>query len=119
VKVAYIAGPYRAQTPHKILENIRAAEQVALRYWKAGYAVICPHMNTRLFDGEAPDDTWFTGDLEILRRCDVVVAMQTWQKSHGARVEAELAINLGIEVIYDGQPAVDPRTPVTQVDGCY
>jgi hypothetical protein len=31
MKIAYIAGPYRAATPHGILQNIRKAEAVAIR----------------------------------------------------------------------------------------
>jgi hypothetical protein len=101
MKVAYIAGPYRAATPHKIVENIRRAEVVALKYWKLGYAVICPHMNTRLMDGECPDTTWLEGDLEILARCDTVVMMQGWQRSQGASEEHQHAQSLAKIVIYD------------------
>jgi len=66
MKVAYISGPYRAATVHGVVENIRRAERVALKYWQLGYAVICPHTNTALFDGAAPDDVWLAGDLELL-----------------------------------------------------
>lgn len=103
MKVAYVAGPYRASHPHAILQNIRRAEAVALKYWKLGYAVICPHMNTRLFDGECPDHVWLDGDLELLKRCDVLVAMTGWQKSTGATAEIELAKSIGLEVIYDSE----------------
>lgn len=33
-KLAYIAGPYRADTIHGIVQNIRKAEAVAIKYWK-------------------------------------------------------------------------------------
>lgn len=101
MKVAYVAGPYRAKTPHGVVENIRCAEAVALKYWKLGYAVICPHMNTALLDGECPDAIWLDGDLELIRRCDVLVAMEKWKQSQGATAEVELALNLGLEVIYE------------------
>lgn len=101
MKVAYIAGPYRSATPHGILENIRRAESVALKYWLRGYATICPHMNTRLFDGTAPDELWLDGDLVILARCDVIVMMYGWEKSKGATAELEYAQSLGKEVILD------------------
>ena len=58
MKVAYVAGPYRAPTPYQTLRNIREAEYIALKLWKMGYAVICPHKNTSLFDGECDDSTW-------------------------------------------------------------
>jgi Domain of unknown function (DUF4406) len=102
VKVAYIAGPFRSKTHWGIVQNVRAAEQVALKYWKLGFAVICPHLNTANFDGAIADDhIWLDGDMEILKRCDVVIAMNTWKQSSGATTEIELAKQLGIEVIFD------------------
>jgi hypothetical protein len=101
VKVAYIAGPYRAATPLDILDNVHAAGRVALKYWNLGYAVICPHKNTALFDGQAPDSVWLDGDLELIKRCDVVVMMANWRKSSGATAEHEFALAHGIEVIYE------------------
>jgi len=101
MKLAYIAGPYRAKNGLTVLMNIRSAELVAIRYWQKGYAVICPHLNTAFFDGLAPDSVWLEGDLEIVRRVDVVVAMKNYLDSAGARAEIELAKSLGKEIIYD------------------
>jgi hypothetical protein len=101
LKLAYISGPYRAPTIRGIVENIRRAEAVALKYWKLGYAVICPHLNTRLFDGALPDYYWLSGDMEILSRCDVIVMCERWQLSVGATREKELAQKLGKEIIYE------------------
>lgn len=101
MKVAYIAGPYRASSPSGTLKNIMAAREVALKYWKLGYAVICPHLNTALFDGEAADALWMAGDIEIMLRCDVVVMMSNWQDSEGARCEEQYALEHGKTLIYD------------------
>ena len=103
MQIAYIAGPYRSDTVHGIVENIRKAEKVAIKYWRKGYAVICPHKNTALFDGLMPDDTWLKGDLEILKRCDAIVMMYGWELSSGARAELEYAIKNNIGVIYEMQ----------------
>jgi hypothetical protein len=107
VKVAYIAGPFRSPTFWGIVQNVRAAEAVALKYWKLGYAVICPHTNTANFDGAAPKEieqsVWLEGDIEIMKRCDVVVAMNTWQNSTGAKAEIALAKSLNMEIVYDTQ----------------
>lgn len=100
MKVAYIAGPYRSDTPRGIVENIRRAESVAIEYWKKGYAVICPHKNTALFDGICPDETWLNGDLAILSRCDVIVMVPGWKESQGARTEKAYAEANGIKVVY-------------------
>ena len=98
MKLIYIAGPYTADTTWGIVQNIRKAEQAALEYWRKGYAVICPHKNTALFDGAAPDGTWLEGDLEMLRRCDALVRLPDWHNSPGARREVKEARELGIPI---------------------
>jgi hypothetical protein len=101
LKIAYTAGPYRAPTPRGIVENIRKAEAVALKYWLKGYAVICPHKNTALFDGAAPDSVWLEGDLKILARCDVIVMVPGWRESKGAIAELSYAKAQGLDIIYE------------------
>ena len=100
MKVAFISGPYRAPTVMGIRENIRRAEAYALAYWKAGYAVICPHKNTALFDGEAPDQVWLDGDIELLKRCDVCVCIPGWNRSEGSKEERRKALMMGKEMHY-------------------
>lgn len=99
--VAYIAGPYRAGHGRTVLENIRAAEKVAIKYWRAGFAVICPHTNTAFFDGLAPDEVWLEGDLEFVKRSDLIVMMENYRESSGALKELELAQKLGLKVAFD------------------
>lgn len=118
MKVAYIAGPYRAETPWKIARNIRAASEVALKYSKLGYAVICPHANTAHMDGELPDSFWLEATLELMRRCDVVVMMAGWRKSSGARAEYVEANRLGKSIVLDWVghehgPVAEPQRGLT------
>lgn len=101
MKLAYIAGPYRGSTHYDIEQNIRAAEAIAIKYWRLGYAVICPHKNTAHFDGLADDAVWLNGDLEILKRCDVVVMLPTWEKSVGAKEEKYWAEVWHKSIIYE------------------
>lgn len=113
MKVAYIAGPFRSPSYFGIYQNVRHAERVALKYWKLGYAVFCPHTNTANFDGAIPkehDHVWLEGDIEIMKRCDMVVAMSTWERSTGARAEVKLAQSLGMEVIFDTEDGEGYRT---------
>lgn len=100
MKIVYIAGPYRAKNGRTIRENIRAAEQVAVHYWKKGYAVICPHLNTAFMDGEMPDETFLNGDIEILKRCDIIAMMHNWRESSGSIAEHKLAQEMGKEIFY-------------------
>ena len=101
MKLVFISGPYRADSIYGIVQNIRKAEAVALKYWLGGCAVICPHKNSSLLDGAAPDSVWLEGDLEILGRCDAIVMMRGWQNSEGATAELHYATLQGLEIIYD------------------
>lgn len=98
MKVAYIAGPFRSKTPWGVELNIRMAEMVAASYWRKGFAVITPHANSRFFTGIVPDETFLEGDLEILKRCDLLVLAPGWEQSEGAKAERELALALRIPI---------------------
>lgn len=98
MKVVYIAGPFRAANAWLVEQNIRNAENLALEVWRLGAACICPHTNTRFFDGAAPDDIWLKGDLEILKRCDAVLLTYNWARSQGATAEKHYAELYGIPV---------------------
>lgn len=98
MKAAYVAGPYRAHTTRGVVENIRAAEAVAIELWRMGFAVLTPHLNSALLDGAAPDEVWLKGGLELMRRCDLVVMVQGWYDSSGAKAERGEALRLGIRV---------------------
>lgn len=97
MKVCYVAGPYRADTIHETVQNIRAAEAIGIELWKLGMAAIVPHLNTALFDGVCSDDTWLAGDLEILSRCDLLVLVPGWRFSSGSVAEYERALELGLK----------------------
>jgi hypothetical protein len=84
IPVVYIAGPFRGANSWEMENNIRRAESLALEVWKLGAAAICPHANTRFFQGAAPDEVWLDGDLAILRKCDAVLLTPDWQQSVGA-----------------------------------
>lgn len=98
MKVIYIAGPFRGPTHWIVENNIRRAEALALEVWRLGVAVICPHTNTRFFDGAADDSIWLEGDKELLRRSDAMMLTPDWEKSSGARAERQVALDSGIPV---------------------
>jgi hypothetical protein len=100
-QIAFIAGPYRADTPYGIRQNIHAAEEVALKYIRLGYLVHCPHMATRLFDGLLPDHFWLSYHIKWLEICNVLVAMKGWKESRGAIDEINYAIQLNKIIIWE------------------
>jgi hypothetical protein len=65
-----------------------------------GAACICPHANTRFYQGVGPDVRWLEGDLAILERCDAVLMTPDWAKSQGAVGEHNHAQTLGIPIFY-------------------
>jgi nucleoside 2-deoxyribosyltransferase len=101
--VIYIAGPFRAANAWLVEQNIRRAEELALAVWRMGAAVICPHTNTRFFNGAAEDRIWLEGDLELLRRSDAVLVTPQWTGSSGTKAEIEYAMTHGIPVFYYGE----------------
>lgn len=100
MKVVYVAGPFRGPSAWAIECNIRRAEELALEVWRLGAAALCPHCNTRFFQGAAPDEVWLEGDLEMLRRCDAILLTSDWIKSSGARAEVKFAEEHGIPVMH-------------------
>ena len=98
--VVYVAGPFRAKNSWDMEQNIRRAEELALEVWRAGFACICPHSNTRYYQGAAPDHVWLEGDLAILKKCDVVLMTADWRRSNGATEEHDFAKRYAIPVYY-------------------
>lgn len=101
MKVVYIAGPFRAMHAWGVEQNIRRAEMLALEVWIMGAAAICPHANTRYFDGVLDGGVFLDGDLEIVKRCDAVLMTHDWKFSVGATAEHALAIKHGLRVFYN------------------
>jgi hypothetical protein len=58
-------------------------------------------MNTANFDGLCPDQVWLQGDLEILRRCDIVYFLKDWKLSEGSRAEYQEAVKLKKELMFE------------------
>lgn len=100
MKVVYVAGPFRGPDSWAIENNIRRAEALALDVWKLGAAAVCPHTNTRFFQGAAPDHLWLDGDLAILAKCDAILMTDDWARSTGARAEKDFAEQRGLPVFY-------------------
>jgi len=98
IRLVYVAGPYRSTSEWQVLQNIRHAEELALRVWRSGAACICPHKNTAIFGGAADDEVWLQGALVMLLRCDAVICNDNWKASLGARAEVEVAKSHGIPV---------------------
>lgn len=101
--VLYLAGPFGAPDPiHGIQRNILDASEIALKAWKKGWAVICPHKNTADFQHAigVPEGVWTEGYLSIMLRCDAVLMLPGWERSPGSVKERHFAIERGKRVHY-------------------
>lgn len=116
MKVIYVAGPFRAKNSWQMEQNIRLAEEVALKLWGLGAAVICPHANTRFFQGYYPDGVWLLGDLEILDRCDGIVLCGDWQRSAGSVAEHAYAVTKGKAIFFWGRKGGYPDSIVDWIN---
>jgi len=110
--VVYVSGPYTAPTPAGIAANINAARDAAEDLWRAGIAVICPHLNTAWFPEDEGID-YVAGDLAFLSRLtpghDVIHMLPRWQDSEGACRELRFAVRHGLLVEFaDRAEVVDP-----------
>lgn len=94
----FIAGPYRAPTAWQRECNIHKAKALALKAWKAGFSVFCPHSNTAQFDDECPDQVWLDGIVEWLKVSEAVLVMEGYEQSPGSVNELVIAMRMKIPV---------------------
>ena len=103
MKVVYVAGPFTAPNAWERELNVRAAENYAMEVAKMGAMPLCPHTNTRFFEGTCTPEFWYEGTLELLRRCDTMIVLPTWLKSVGTRREFDEAGKLALPVHHNLQ----------------
>jgi Domain of unknown function (DUF1937). len=101
MRKAYIAGPYTANTPEEVEENVRRAEAAAWWYYLKGYAVYCPHAQTHrihlTYNGNGMMDykDWLKADMAWLNVCDVIVFMPVGKTVKGPQWSILLQMPLG------------------------
>ncbi len=125
MKLLYVAGPFRDHNTGpggrynfwKQDQNCNDAAKVAGPLWKMGASVICPHLNTRPFQGYADDELWLQGDLEQVRRSDAMVLVPGWEASHGTQTEVMRAREWQVRVFEWDHSLQDARELLS--DGTY
>lgn len=104
--IVFLSGPYNGN----IDTNIANARKIAIELWEKGYTVICPHLNSAHFEKDccAGEEAFLGGYRDILRRCDAVVLIPSWEHSSGSRVELSEALDHGIPIYaYPNLPKKD------------
>ena len=87
----YVIGPVTGIEK----DNRPAFEEAADKLYDAGYTALIPHWFIR------PGTPWqpaMRRSLEILALCEGIAALDGFGKSRGARLEADVATELGIPV---------------------
>ena len=103
MKIVFISGPFRADTPWKVEQNIRKAEEYSLSIMKLAPNEVfcyCSHTNTRLFDKELPDSLLLSGNIEMLKRCDALYVLPGYETSTGTEAEIAFARQVGKPVFF-------------------
>jgi len=99
--IIYIAGPYRSRWGKiGIFLNILKARKAARKVWAAGHVAVCPHMNSAFFDGICPDEYFLDGYIDIVNRCDCLLALKGWEGSRGTVDEMHYAYKWSMPIIY-------------------
>ncbi len=101
MKLVYIAGPYRGKSEAEVHDHIQAARSYAVRVWQAGAVAVCPHLNTAFMGGAVEDSAFLKGAVELMSRCDAVLAIPGHERSKGSLVEVKVARDQGMPVLTD------------------
>ena len=97
----YIAGAYGAPTIFGRARNIYRAWRMAKRVWRDGHYAFCPHANSAFMDKCCPREQFLQGDIEFLYDCDVLLLLDGWEKSEGAKEERHIAIRHGKIILFE------------------
>lgn len=99
---AYICSPYRAKTKEELKRNKKYAKMLTRTAIDSGIAPITPHLYiTKVTNDDKTEEReeGLRAGLELLLRCDVVLAGIKYGYSEGMREEIKLAHRKGIPVI--------------------
>ena len=115
----YISGAITGSTELEWATNYQKGREVAIEMCKHKIPYFSPHLNAWRFDLESDLDavTWqdyMDMDYEILGRCSGILMMRGWERSRGAVLERQFAIDHGIPVFYSIQQVLDHKPAKTK-----
>lgn len=96
MKKAYISIPI---TGYDLDERIKTAENIKKYLLDRGYAVYNPLENGLPHD--APYEQHMRRDISLLLKSDAIYMAKGWIKSHGCKIEKDVADICGIKIIYE------------------
>lgn len=97
----YITGKYTdPRGTYFVTVHIEEARRITGILWTFGIPTLCPHTNTYLIDGLCPYDDFISCALQLMSRCDAVVALPNYLTSDRSLTEIAHARDLGKQVFY-------------------
>jgi len=94
VRTAYVAGKISGLRKEDVNEKFNV---VTKQLVDRGYNVINPLVGT---DYSKSWDDAMRSEIKKMLECDEVHLLPDWQESRGAQLERDIALRLGIEIIY-------------------
>lgn len=94
IKKVYISGKITGLPINEAKDNFKNAEN---KLREKGYEVVNPFNN-----GLPENSTWMEhmkADIKLLMECDIICLLSNWKDSTGARIECNLAMEMGYKVI--------------------
>lgn len=101
--IYYICSPYRANTPEQKAKHIQYAKDLARWQLLNGYSVIVPHLCVAEClndDDQQERNIGIEVDLELMKKCDVIIVGMRYGVSDGMKTEIYHAEKLKIPVVY-------------------
>ncbi len=107
MKIAIISSPYSHPIIETKIERVNNAKEVAMKWWREGYNVVSPVLNTAFMDNAATHDIFVQAVKELMDKLlttkgDVIVMCEGWGKSAGCKAWYKYAIESRKEVRFDG-----------------
>lgn len=97
MKKVMISQPMKGKTNDQIREE---REELAARLAEEGLQVI-----DTIIEDDAPKDTdeaiyYLAKSIEFMSKVDLVVFMKGWERARGCKIEHEVAVEYGKDIIY-------------------
>ena len=93
-RTAYLAGKITGSPKAHVKDKFSV---IARELTGMGYQVVEP---TAISDDIQAWDTAIRKDIKKMLECDEVHMLSDWQESRGAQLERDIAIRLGMQVVY-------------------
>lgn len=93
-RTAYVAGRITGLPIGEVQQKFNT---ISTELTDKGYLVVKPMGVTD--DSRAWDDS-VRNDIKLMLECDEVHMLPDWQESRGAQLERDIAIRLGMQVVY-------------------